>query len=108
MASHLLPFATLTPCRTQISLAQETLDIFSVVANRLGIWCLKADLEDLAFAVIHPEEHKALSKQVRAPVLCVVRTRLWMSMCVWGVVRGMLRFPRQWAKCARRSKACYG
>ncbi|KAF5843689.1 hypothetical protein DUNSADRAFT_10864 [Dunaliella salina] len=52
------------PRDRQISLAQETLDIFSVVANRLGIWCLKADLEDLAFAVIHPEEHRALSQQV--------------------------------------------
>uniref|UniRef100_A0A7S3R7J4 RelA/SpoT domain-containing protein n=1 Tax=Dunaliella tertiolecta TaxID=3047 RepID=A0A7S3R7J4_DUNTE len=52
------------PRERQVSLAQETLDIFSVVANRLGIWCLKADLEDLAFAVIHPEEHRALSEQV--------------------------------------------
>eukprot|EP00983_Pelagomonas_calceolata_P127390 1161398-Pelagomonas_calceolata.AAC.7 len=63
------------PRERQVSLAQETLDIFSVVANRLGIWCLKADLEDLAFAVIHPEEHRALSEQVRTgvPVLaCTV------------------------------------
>nr|AOP12447.1 RSH [Haematococcus lacustris] len=52
------------PRDAQISLAQETLDIYSVVANRLGIWSLKAELEDLAFAVLHPEECEALREQV--------------------------------------------
>lgn len=38
----------LSPEKQQV-FAQETLDIFSVVANRLGCWCLKAELEDRAF-----------------------------------------------------------
>ena len=86
--------------------AQETLDIFAVVANRLGCWCLKvrtmenegvigggrgaaregllrcpmcrplqglnhgpspppqAELEDLAFAVLNPEEHARVAAMV--------------------------------------------
>ena len=45
--------------------AQETLDIFSVVANRLGCWSLKAELEDLAFGTLHPEEHARVKAMVR-------------------------------------------
>lgn len=52
------------PQDKQVSMAQETLEIFSVVANRLGIWSLKAELEDAAFAVLHPEEYESLKAQV--------------------------------------------
>lgn len=45
-------------------LAQETLDIYSVVANRLGCWCLKAELEDLAFQALYPEEFENVRAQV--------------------------------------------
>lgn len=43
-------------------LAQETLDIYSVVANRLGVWCMKAELEDAAFKVLHPDEYESLRR----------------------------------------------
>ncbi|KAG1675682.1 hypothetical protein FOA52_002391 [Chlamydomonas sp. UWO 241] len=45
-------------------LAQETLDIYSVVANRLGCWSIKAELEDAAFRELHPAEYDALREQV--------------------------------------------
>lgn len=48
----------------QVLLAQETLEVYSVVANRLGVWCLKAELEDLAFKALHPEEYAWLQAQV--------------------------------------------
>mmetsp|Transcript_19384 Transcript_19384/g.33486 ORF Transcript_19384/g.33486 Transcript_19384/m.33486 type:complete len:777 (+) Transcript_19384:216-2546(+) len=54
------------PPDTQISFARETLDVFSVVANRLGVWSLKAELEDLAFAVLHPEEHARVQHAMTA------------------------------------------
>ena len=31
--------------------AQEVLDVFAPLADQLGVWSLKADLEDLAFQV---------------------------------------------------------
>lgn len=57
-------------------LAQETLDIYSVVANRLGVWCLKAELEDLAFSVLNPEEYETLKAQVSYDVATLAQSQL--------------------------------
>jgi GTP pyrophosphokinase len=34
--------------------AREALDVFAPLANRLGVWSIKAELEDLAFKVLCP------------------------------------------------------
>jgi GTP pyrophosphokinase len=41
--------------------ARETLDIFSPLANRLGLWQLKWELEDLSFRIIEPERYKQIA-----------------------------------------------
>jgi GTP pyrophosphokinase len=43
-------------------LAQLTADIHSPLANRLGIWQLKWELEDLAFRLLHPETYKRIAR----------------------------------------------
>src|SRR6266566_1649245 len=45
--------------RTQ--LARETLDIYAPLANRLGVWQLKWELEDLAFRYLEPERYKRIA-----------------------------------------------
>jgi GTP pyrophosphokinase len=42
-------------------LATEVRAIFAPLANRLGIWQLKWELEDLAFRYLEPEEYKRLA-----------------------------------------------
>jgi len=42
-------------------IAQETLDIFAPLANRLGIWRIKWELEDLAFRYVNPEKYKEIA-----------------------------------------------
>ncbi len=69
--------------------AQETLDIYAPLAHRLGIQGVKWQLEDLAFATLHPKRYAEIEQMVasRAPlrdeflarVLVAVRERLVAS-----------------------------
>lgn len=44
--------------------AKETLEIFAPLANRLGIFSWKEQLENLCFKYLNPDQHKELSKLV--------------------------------------------
>lgn len=52
------------PPDRQKRIAQETLDIFAPLANRLGIWQIKWELEDLAFRYVNPEEYSQIAEQL--------------------------------------------
>jgi GTP pyrophosphokinase len=43
---------------------RETLDLYAPLANRLGIWQLKWELEDLSFRMIEPENYKRIAKML--------------------------------------------
>ncbi len=43
-------------------LAYETREIHAALANRLGVWQLKWELEDLAFRYLQPDDYKAIAK----------------------------------------------
>ncbi|HXW00209.1 MAG TPA: GTP diphosphokinase [Anaerolineae bacterium] len=45
-------------------IARETLDIFAPLANRLGIWQIKWELEDLSFRYLEPELYKQIAGMV--------------------------------------------
>ncbi len=42
--------------------AQETIDIFAPLANRLGMGLIKWELEDLAFRALEPQTYKRIAK----------------------------------------------
>ncbi len=46
-------------------IAKETLDIFAPLANRLGIWQIKWELEDLGFRHLNPEKYKEIAEQIQ-------------------------------------------
>ena len=46
------------------ALAQLTRDIHAPLANRLGIWQLKWELEDLAFRFLEPDTYRHIARQV--------------------------------------------
>lgn len=48
----------------QQRIAQETLDIFAPLANRLGIGKIKAELEDLSLRYLHPEKYYEIAQLV--------------------------------------------
>ncbi len=48
----------------QRSIAKETLDIYSPIANRLGISWIKSELEDLSFRYLEPQVYYDLASKV--------------------------------------------
>ncbi|KAK9102846.1 hypothetical protein Sjap_020100 [Stephania japonica] len=61
------------------AVAQETLSVWCSLASRLGVWALKAELEDLCFAVLQPQTFR----QMRAEL-----ASMWME-------NDSLRYMRQ-------------
>src|SRR3712207_365317 len=51
---------------TQLAKATETLEIYAPLAHRLGIYSLKWELEDLAFATLHPRRYEEIKRLVAA------------------------------------------
>ncbi len=48
----------------QKKIAQETLDIFAPLANRLGVGKIKAELEDLSLKYLHPDKYYEIAQLV--------------------------------------------
>jgi len=45
-------------------LAKETLDLYAPLANRLGIWQIKWEMEDLAFRFLEPDKYKEIARSL--------------------------------------------
>ncbi|HHN65677.1 MAG TPA: bifunctional (p)ppGpp synthetase/guanosine-3',5'-bis(diphosphate) 3'-pyrophosphohydrolase [Nitrospirae bacterium] len=52
------------PPKKQKRIAQETLEIYAPLANRLGIGWMRAEFEDLSFKYLNPDMYKNLLKKV--------------------------------------------
>ena len=68
MANHLqnLRFTASLKLSGFESIARETLAVFSPLANRLGIWQVKWEMEDLAFRMLEPIAYKQIAELLDA------------------------------------------
>ena len=48
------------PCPS--ALARESLEVFAPLANRLGIWQIKWEIEDLSFRFLYPDEYRTIAR----------------------------------------------
>src|SRR3972149_6620838 len=52
------------PAAGRAESAREPLDIYAPLANRLGVWQLKWELEDLSFRFLEPELYKKIAQML--------------------------------------------
>ena len=52
------------PPHKRVAIARETLEIFTPLAHRLGMWSFKTELADLSFSYLFPEEHARLKAYI--------------------------------------------
>ncbi len=65
---HNLKTLKFLPEEKQRQIARETLEIYAPIANRLGMGRVKAELEDLSFRYVEPENYFRISAQVEPQI----------------------------------------
>ncbi|QQC91743.1 RelA/SpoT family protein [Streptomyces alfalfae] len=71
----------------QVRIAKVTRDVLIPLAERLGVQALKTELEDLVFAILHPEEYA----EVKAMITANAEAEADSLGDIAGEVRGVLR-----------------
>ncbi len=84
----------------QLQISRETMEIYAPLAARLGIWQIRAQLEDLSFKYLEPEEYRRISdlvasrRQTRERYLGQIRVQLENALAAEGLtaqVRGRVK-----------------
>ncbi|MBC3884678.1 RelA/SpoT family protein [Undibacterium griseum] len=68
LASRVTTLRYFAECKREDGAAQqyasETMDLYAPLANRLGVWQLKWELEDLSFRFLEPAQYKRIAKML--------------------------------------------
>lgn len=82
------------------SMAYEALHVFAPLANRLGIWQIKWELEDLSFRFLEPETYRNIAKLLdekraeREVYMEQLRLRLEADLCAYGIKASVSGRPK--------------
>lgn len=81
-------------------IAQETLDIFAPLANRLGIWQIKWELEDLAFRYVNPQTYREIAEYLdtrrsqREQEMMAIKSKLQSLLSQSGIIAEISARPK--------------
>ena len=81
-------------------MAAESLNVFAPLANRLGIWEVKWELEDLAFRFLEPDTYRQVAQWLdqkrteREAAVETVRLQLQTELAVQGIVAQVQGRPK--------------
>lgn len=111
---HNMRMLSALPEKTQQRIARETMDIFAPLANRLGIWQMKWELEDLAFRYLEPATYKqtagflAERREDREAYLAKLVKTLSQELSQAGIKAEIAARPKHiysiWRKMQKKSK----
>ncbi len=79
------------PREKQLRIAQQTMEIYAPLANRLGLWPIKSELEDLSFKYLQPQEYAILKQKLdergrdHARYLAKVQEQLQRALAEAGI-----------------------
>jgi GTP pyrophosphokinase len=82
------------------AVSAEALHVFAPLANRLGIWQIKWEMEDLAFRFLEPETYKTIAKQLdekrteREVGMIRLRDELEKDLLVQGIAAQVQARPK--------------
>jgi guanosine-3',5'-bis(diphosphate) 3'-pyrophosphohydrolase len=63
--THNMRTMTGMPAPKRRRIAQETLEIYAPIANRLGIHSIKLELEDLGFKALYPQRYRVIERELK-------------------------------------------
>jgi GTP pyrophosphokinase len=95
-----LRFLASAPAEQRRDIARETLDIYAPLANRLGVWQLKWELEDLSFRYLEPEVYRKIAglleerRTEREAFIAAARERLARALAAQGVAAEVVGRPK--------------
>ena len=87
----------------QIANAKETLELYAPLANRLGLYAIKAELEDLGFKYLYPDEYHELVESINKKK----EERLKFIEKIMDDIRAQLKKQRIDAEVTGRAKHLY-
>ena len=114
--THALRCASNETVATQEALGQQARELFSPLANRLGVWQIKWELEDWAFRYLEPDTYKTIAAKLdekrasREAYIQGIIERLQAELALQGIEAEVSGRPKHIASIVnkmRRKKLSY-